>query len=209
MNFADLYRIASNLTGPNIPFKELRDAVILHHPSIGDVETWACDLDEEISLGHMLWERGRSSPYGDPYDVAAAAIRFSRPLNRCWQRQVCTKELMHVFDSSAAQTSDKGRFLKLMKELEILDSILPMDASMMLVSERWAEWMSLLALCPRRLRDELASQYEAGKNESALANRLKIPTIMIPVLMSDYYWRALETLTGDVRDAPVKKGHPS
>jgi hypothetical protein len=126
MNFADLYRASNVLTTPNISLKALVRVVKEQHPRVGDVELWECDLNEGISLAHMTYEEDRTSPYGDPYDVAV--IRFARTLNRCWRRAACCKELMHVFDDSAAQTSDRGKFLKLMKELET-KNILPGDAS--------------------------------------------------------------------------------
>jgi hypothetical protein len=84
------------------------------------------------------------------------------------------------------------------------------DASLMLLSERRAEWMALLALCPRRLRDQYARAYNGDPAEDeAISHALRIPRIMIKVVMGDYYWRALEALTGELPAPIVKKGHPS
>lgn len=206
MNFADLYRASNASTAPHRAFSFLAKEVIAHHPRVGDVELYPCVLNEDVSLAHMTYEPDRSSAYGEPYDVAV--IRFSKELNRCWRRAACTKELMHVFDDSAAQTSDKGKFLILMKELGT-KNILPGDASAMLLAERWTEWMALLALCPQSIR----SQYEAGYadksiDDMAMATKLKIPAAMIPSVMGDYYWRALERLTGETAPAGARKGHP-
>ncbi len=195
MNFADLYRISNGAKTPHTAFRFLAEAVKAHHPRIGDIELFACKLNEDVSLAHMTYVPDRSSPYGDPYDVAV--IRFSEDLNRCWRRAACTKELMHVFDDSAAQTSDRGRFLLLLKQLET-KLILPGDASAMLLSERWAEWMALLALCPARLRTTFENDYVNKKiDDDFIATKLKIPKMMVPSLMGDYYWRALERLTGE------------
>jgi hypothetical protein len=205
MNFADLYRISNGWDLPVTPVNRLIKEVIARHPKVGDVEVWACDLNEDVSLGHMTYEQERTSAYSEPYDVAI--IRFSRKLNRCWQRAVVSKELMHVFDDSAAKTSDGGKFLKLLMELETV--VLPGDASAMLLSERHTEWMALLALCPERLRALYEPDYRAKKVDDAfVADRLKIPKMMVPALMGDYYWRALERQTGETRPLAAKKGHP-
>jgi len=184
----------------------LADAVKAHHPRIGDVEAWACALDEDVSLAHMTYEPDRTSPYGEPYDVAV--IRFSKTLNRCWRRAACTKELMHVFDDSASQASDGGRFLILLKQLEA-KSLLPGDASAMFHSERNAEWMALLALCPPRVRMQFEPEYNKTIDDMHIANKLKIPKMMVPALMGDYYWRALELLTGEQMPPDAKKGQPA
>lgn len=207
MNFADLYRLSNNAQGPHRSFWFLANAVIAHHPRVGDVEAWECDLDENISLAHMTYETDRSSAYGEPYDVAV--IRFAKSLNRCWRRAVCTKELMHVFDDSGAQASDEGRFLLLLKQLET-KTLLPGDASTMFLSERFAEWMGLIALCPPVLRERYEADYvNQTIDDMHIAQKLKIPRMMIPALMGDYYWRAIELLTGEQKPSPIKKGSPA
>jgi hypothetical protein len=207
MNFADLYRQSNTLTTSVTPLRVLIDIVKSQHLRVGDVEIWACDLNEDISLGHMIYRKDRSSPYDEPYDVPV--IRVSKKLNRCWRRIVCCKELMHVFDDSAAQTSDGGKFLKLLKELEGRNNILPGDASAMLLSERHTEWMALIVLCPPRLRAMFEGQYKKTIDDRDIAEKVKIPECMIPAVMGDYYWRALERLTGEARPPAVKKGHPA
>ena len=207
MNFADLYRHSNAAPEPHRSFWFLVNAVKAHHPRIGDVEAWACDLNEDASLAHMTYESERSSPYGEPYDVAV--IRFSRTLNRCWRRAAVTKELMHVFDDSAAQASDGGRFLILLKQLEA-KALLPGDESAMFHSERNAEWMALIALCPPCLREKYEADYVSNKiDDMHIAQKLKIPKMMIRALMGDYYWRALELLTGEQRAPAIKKGSPA
>lgn len=206
MNFADLYRISNSATSPHTAFRFLAETVKAHHPRVGDVETWKCELDENVSFAHMTYEPDRSSAYAESYDVAV--IRFAGTLNRCWRRAACTKELMHVFDDSAAQASDGGRFLILLKQLEA-KSLLPGDATAMFHSELNAEWMAVLTLCPQRLRAQFEPEYNKTIDDMYIANKLKIPKIMVPALMGDYYWRALERLTGEPIPSDVKKGHPA
>jgi hypothetical protein len=96
----------------------------------------------------------------------------------------------------------------LLKQLEA-KALLPGDATAMFESERNAEWMAVLALCPARLRRQFEVDYASKAiDDMHIANKLKIPKVMVPAIMGDYYWRALERLTGEPPPDGVKKGHP-
>ncbi|MCW2783327.1 MAG: hypothetical protein JWR35_3776 [Marmoricola sp.] len=92
---------------------------------------------------------------------------------------------MHIFDSADEKVSDRGRFLRLMQEFEVR----PMagDISPMFTSELRAEWMALIILCPKRLRDEVWPLW-ADKTLSNydVALKFKIPEDVVESLMSDY-----------------------
>jgi hypothetical protein len=107
MNFTDLYRYANSLTGDLVSVEDIRKKVVKEHPVIEAVEFWACNLDPQISLGHMILEMDRTSPYDSAF--VSASIRFDRTRNTCWRRFVCCKELMHVFDSTLARTPTISR----------------------------------------------------------------------------------------------------
>lgn len=193
MNFSDLYHFAnSEMTASRIGFKFLAERISSEHPDVARVQTWACDLDIEVSMGHIVYEDERTSPYNEAENVAV--IRFARSLNRCWQRLVCTKELMHVFDSSGARTSNKERFIQLLSELETAP--LSGDASEMFRSERSALWMALLVLCPARLRQVHVVGDDSDENILMIAHRLKVPVAAVRAIKRDYYNTALETLAG-------------
>ena len=202
MNFADLYRYSNSLATGHTPVELLRRLVVDQHPTVHDVRFWACDLDQNISRGHMLLELDRSSAYDDEFIVAS--IRFDRALNDCWRRFVCCKELMHVFDKSLERTSNKDRYLKLMSELE--NNPISVDSSPMFTSERNAEWMAILALCPPRLRDLYLNQFASKEIDSlAVAGALRIPEVYVRVVMSAAYDRAIEILTGEPANAAGQK----
>jgi hypothetical protein len=194
MNFADLYRFSNSLGGQYTRVEDLQKHVVRTHPAVHEVEFWACTLDSTISRGHMILCLDRSSPYDDEYIVAS--IRYDRELENDWRRFVCCKELMHVFDISRERVDDREKFLKLMEELE--NAPLPAERSPMYDSERNAEWMAVLAICPQRLRDHYLGELNSGRmNPEAIAAALRIPEILIKSIMSDRYMRQLESLTGE------------
>lgn len=194
MNFADLYRYSNSLDTRVTPLHLLKERVVAFHPSVGEVEFFPCNLDEKVSRGHIAYILDRSSPYGEPYDVAS--IRFASVLNRCWRRFVCCKELMHVFDDSAQRVNSPDKLTTLLDELQT--NPIRGDASPMYDSERDAEWMALLVLCPERLRNFYIRDYVSSpERDMEIANQLKVPRVLIRALMGDHYLRALEILTGE------------
>ncbi|GJE74860.1 hypothetical protein [Methylorubrum suomiense] len=200
MNFIDLYRYANGLGGPAVSVEALRRKVIAEHATVGDVEFWGCELDSDISRGHMVLQLDRSSPYEAPYIVAS--VRFDRELDTCWQRFVCCKELMHVFDDSLQRVDQADKFLKLMDELE--NNPIYVNQSEMFKSERNAEWQALLAICPPRLRQVYKARFDAGEiDRKEAAAILGVPDVLIRTIMSDQYELTLEKLTGDTLDKPA------
>jgi len=196
MNFADLYRFANEESdGRNVGFRSLADCVIDRHPRIGGVETWRVNLDPTISIGYMLYEEERTSPYEPPFDVAV--IRFHDALNRCWSRFVCCKELMHVFDGHNARTDTAAKFAILLAELE--STPLLRDASDMFRAENDAIWMAMLVMCPERIRKVLIkSDNHSDEELMTIAQTIKLPVQVVRAISKPYYFAALETLTGDI-----------
>ena len=195
MNFTDLYRFSSALLPVrNIGFRTLARVIERDHPHVGKIETWACSLDPEISLGHMEYEIERTSPYEEPYDVAV--IRFDRSMNRCWQRLVCTKELMHIFDGRNARTNSREKFVRLLDELETAP--VSADASDMFKAERNALWMALLVLCPEGLRSSHLGGDDSDRNLLSIAESLKLPVSAVKAIRRPYYLEVLERFTGEV-----------
>lgn len=194
MNFIDLYRFANEQTDDSVPVESLRKQVIAHHTTVGDVEFWGCQLDSDVSRGHMVLSLDRSSAYDDAYIVAS--VRFDADLDKAWRRYVCCKELMHVFDDSFQRVDCREKFLRLMEELE--NNPIAVNQSEMFKSERDAEWQALLALCPPRLRQMYKPVFDSGELDAdAVAARLIVPPVLIRAIMGAQYERTLERLTGD------------
>ena len=195
MNFADLYRyVNTELNGRNVSVRAITKRIEGYHPHVGRIETWACDLDTDVSLGHIEYETDRTGPYSEPFDVAV--ISYERSMNCCWRRLVCAKEIMHIFDSSSARANSEEKFRILLNELETAP--LSSDASPMYQSERNALWMALLVLCPERLRAPCLNGDDGEENIMNIAQQLKIPVGGIRALRGKYYAAALEKLTGEV-----------
>lgn len=170
-----------------------------HHDDVGEVHFWPVDLDPEIAFGHIKYERDRSSPYEDEFTVAN--IRFDKNLTRCWRRFVCCKELMHVFDSAAERVDTREKFLRLMGEFEAIP--ISEDVSPMFLSELRAQWMALMVLCPKRLRDKyIIGWRDKSLTDYDLALKIKIPELAIKALMSDHYETGLARLIAEAPTNP-------
>lgn len=192
MLFSELYKFANGLTGDFVSVEELKKFIIQKHPEIEKVNFWPVELDPNISLGHMIYERERSSPYDAPFKVAS--IRFERKQNRCWARFICCKELMHVFDNAPQSVTSREKFLQLMGELQ--NRPLEADMSEMFKSELNAEWMALVVLCPERLREALRPRWEKKELvDYDVALQLRIPEIFVRGLMGPSYQLAKNALT--------------
>jgi hypothetical protein len=150
----------------------------------------------QVNDGIFSWP-DRSSPNAgtSPSKIDTVAnIRFDKSLNRCWRRFVCCKELMHVFDSESERVSSRDRFLRLMKDID--NRPMAGDQSDMFTSEMNAEWMALIALCPKRLRDKYMQQYvDRTLSPYDVGLMFKIPEAVVKSLMSDYYDAALDRVT--------------
>ncbi|BGE86808.1 MULTISPECIES: hypothetical protein [Methylosinus] len=100
---------------------------------------------------------------------------------------------MHVFDSPEERVDGREKFLTLMEELE--STPLSSDASPMYQSEIRAQWMALLCLAPKRLRDPFVEMLRQGAmSPYDVAVRLKIPEAYISAISTDYYNKVLDHL---------------
>lgn len=194
MNFADLYRYANGLGTRSIKVTILTNFVKEMYYPVGEIEYFGVNLDENVSLGHMILEFDRTSPHEEEF--VNASIRYSRGLNRCWRRLVCCKELMHVLDGRTERVNTRERFIKLMEELE--SRPLTPDTSLMYESEREAMWMAFLVLCPENIRNQMLEKHGSSlEGLPSIADELKLPVNAVRSIMSDYYQTALERLTGE------------
>lgn len=191
MRFVDLYNFCNGLDGPLVHLQGLADRVVAYHPHVGEVNFLPVRLDVSVSLGHIKYERDRSSPYSDEFTVAN--IRFADSLNLCWRRFVCCKELMHVFDNEAESVNSKAKFLQLMDEFD--SAPLSKDESPMYASEGRAQWMAILCLVPNRLRAPIKTGLADGSitpHQAALT--LRIPERCVQSLTTEYYDQVLNSL---------------
>lgn len=118
-------------------------------------------------------------------------IVLARDNNRCWERFVLFKELMHMFDAPLERTSSAVEFEDLLEEF-----VAPKTTrSLQMNSEAWAFWKALGLCCPETERVRLSKEYAAGTMTAMqIAQHLKIPEQCIPPLFDQDYKRVIQSL---------------
>lgn len=140
------------------------------------------DIDERICRGKYL--SGNNTDHPIVKQHGGHVIVLARSLNRCWQRFVFTKELMHLFDGHLEATDSGDAFELLLADL----SEGTPSGSPQLKSEYMAFWMALGALCPEAERLDLEAKLADGTiDEAAIAQRLRIPLFYVPRLFEPRY----------------------
>jgi len=120
-------------------------------------------------------------------------IVTSRGLNRCWERFVFTKELMHLFDDSNELCDTGEKFELLLDQLSISDQ----EMSPAALAEIKAFWKALAALCPEKKRLEYAEQRKNNEiDDFTIATQLRIPEQYVRRLFEKRYERIISSLVG-------------
>lgn len=122
-------------------------------------------------------------------------IVLAKGLNKCWQRLVFVKELMHLFDDGEEMTSDKSILEDVLNTFSPTTSGDGSTRTPAEVSERLALWMALACLCPESMRKEFITNLQDAKTDTyTIALALKLPELHIPHLLSATMDKALATL---------------
>ena len=202
MSFLHLYKFAEALALKSQPG---------HVPvEVSAIRTWIVDagiateivvhavaINPDFSPGHVIVRDFREGRHEEA-DLRAD-VRIHRGLNTCWARFVACKEMMHLFDGPDEAVSDRDRFFTLMDEIDAPPP--PTDQSPMLSSEYFAEWMALLLLCPKPLRDQYRQMRVAEEiSQYDVAWRFRIPQLVVRSLMSERYDRVYRTLVEDAEE---------
>lgn len=195
MLFASLYDFAADGSAKSEQFPvsvtKLAQHVRAHHPVIGAIHFWPVPMDERVMLGYVTEDFDRGSAHDDEFKILD--IKYAETLEMDWRRIVCCKELMHAFDTPAEKTSTRERFFQLMEQLE--SPPMHEDFSKMLISEYRAEWMAMITLCPRPLREEMQAKVgEDKEQEKAAAAIVGLPHLVMRSVLSEYYDEAFEEL---------------
>lgn len=136
----------------------------------------------------------RNSVYGDPLLVTLVPYNSNYPVE--WQRLVCCKELMHLFDRDLERTDSEEEvpsFLeKLLGPLSTEDFGL---ADFMAVKDKIAAYQCLPLLMPRAaLKIARQAVAEGKKTPEEVADWANIP-LQFLVMMLDEQW---DTLNGNL-----------
>lgn len=130
--------------------------------------------------------------------VGQHAILISRDLNRCWERLIIVKELMHLLDGDSEAIDTGEKFDRVLSEIFVNSgTICPQTRS-----EFRALWMALGVLVPEKIRLSLRDEWIQAKSHGVIsadldiAHKLKIPAIYIPFLFSPTYAQEVGSILG-------------
>ena len=139
-----------NRTDLPIEIEEIRDFIV--ELGIQDrIVFCAEDLDTAILRGVIYQWRQSNSVYGEP--IWTTLIVYPSSMAQDWQRAICAKEMVHIFDSQIVKTVNsemiEGLAKKVVGPLEI-DADSP--ESLMATVDRIAEFQAINLLFPRAAR---------------------------------------------------------
>lgn len=124
----------------------------------------------------------------------SSVVVVARGLNRCWERFVYVKELMHVFDGIDEATDSGEKFESMLEEL-----VMPTFAkwSPQMMSEMKCFWRAMGALCPENIRLEMAEKRTKGQiDDYGIALAFRIPQQYVRHMFEvDYPARIKESMT--------------
>jgi hypothetical protein len=111
-------------------------------------------------------------------------IVLAQGMNRCWDRFVIAKELMHMFDQPLEATDNGEKLDQLLSELGASQN----PPSPQAMSETKAFWMAMGALCPEAHRKFAETERQQNKvSDYDIALRFRIPEQYVPLLFHPRY----------------------
>ena len=189
VDFKDLYRLCENQPS-RIGFEFLRKAII-HGTEVEEIHVVRHVYQPETRNAHYKLYDDRSSAYNGEcivFDINYCSSLEGRPLDLGFA--LC-KELMHVFDPIESRINSKEKFKQFLRDMQNL----PIQNDHVTV-ERIAQWMAVLVLFPKKLRDAtLKERDEKGMLMVELVQRLLLPERVIASGLDTYYDIAWTTLT--------------
>ena len=175
MSYSDLYSQFAEETR-HVKRTEFKDAAI-QIMGINKISVMRTEMDTSICRGCFLKPTNTEHPFVKRF--GGNIIVTARGMNRCWDRFVYCKELMHIF-SSGDDCADTGEgFEDLMTDL----TNYPNTPSAQFQDEQECFWRALALICPEGRRDEFQKRllkYEISEHDIAL--QLKIPEVYVPRL---------------------------
>jgi hypothetical protein len=180
MSYAALYASCQSVP-PHISRGFLYDHV-LTLTGVPRIRHFRTTLDVSSCRGFYLSARNTQHPFVQ--QAGARVIVTARGLNRCWERFVYVKELMHSFDDPSESTDTGERFEELLGE--IMGPISPENVQGL--AEVNCFWMALGVLCPEPVRQAFHADREAGRiDDYSIALKLLIPQGYVPRLFEPRY----------------------
>lgn len=141
-------------------------------------------LEHRSALGYFVSPNNQDHPFIKQTGGDRPVIVVARGLNRCWQRFVMLKELMHCFDTGLQLVGSGQDFSALLEEF-----VVPLpDRSMAMESEVRGFWMALSLFCPEARRQELLRlRDQQAMSDLDIATEIRLPEAYIPNLFDPNY----------------------
>lgn len=148
-------------------------------------------LDISITRGFYIPCTNLEHPFVRQTGGTRDIVVLARDNNRCWDRFVLAKELMHMFDSPLSWTNSASEFEDLLDEF----GAPRMERSVQMNSEAEAFWKALGLICPEAERARLSHEYSKGVLMARdIAHMLLIPEQLVPALFDQSYKPNLQAL---------------
>ena len=146
-----------------------------------EARVFIVDLDTEVCRGLFLSACNEDVPLVRMAG-GKAVIAIARGMNRCWDRFVQVKELMHLFDSEDEMTGTPEAFKHLLTEFSV--RLPDFDTSKQMNSEVRALVMALACLCPETQRLQFVEARKRGEIDNyQVAVQLRIPEFYVQTLL--------------------------
>lgn len=172
MNYSDLYAEFRGVS-EYVSRTAYKDAV-LRICGLNTIRHFRMAMDKNVSRGAFLKPTNEGHQFVQAY--GGNIIITARGMNRCWDRFVYCKELMHVFSSGDSCADTGERFEVLMTEL----TSAPTNPSGAFLDEIECFWRALALICPRSKRDKFRRRLQANEiSEYDVALQLKIPEVYV------------------------------
>lgn len=177
--FAELYKFCQDLK-PKISRKRVREKTLeLTGERVREIRV---SLDIARCRGFFVSAKNTAHPFVKSTGINV--IVTAKGMDYDWERFVYTKELMHLFDEPAEQTSTPQQFEQLLTEFAQPSVQLSPQSR----SETKAFWMALASLCPESYRQEYKLQIGKGHMDHyAVSLQLAIPQSIVPALFADSF----------------------
>jgi hypothetical protein len=177
-----------------IEIEDIREAIL----SLGFQDRIIFCADQEMVVSRLrgVFYQYRQRPvlYGEPEDVTLIVYASSEPL--AWQRTICCKEMIHIFDDKVERTETleelDGLIKRLLGPLSV-DEVSIYD--LMAAKDRLALYQAIPLLFPMAARNRALAEVKSGtKAVEQIAEEACLPLELVQLALSEDWPRLAEYL---------------
>jgi hypothetical protein len=154
------------------------------------------EMDPTLLRGFFYRYRYRSVVYGDPENTTL--IAYSSSETRAWQRVICCKEMIHIFDDEVEQTNTLDELDGLIKRLlGPLSSDHVSICDLMAARDRLALYQAIPLLFPLAARELALRAIATGsKTFEQIVEASCLPSELVRLVFMDEWPRLSSKLVG-------------